>query len=312
MLFCAAGDVLLDRGCRMVTRNNGFDYLFEPVRSFIQSYDLAFCNLEGPLSSRKKPSIEKMRFCADSSSVEVLKRSGFDIYSIANNHMLDYGRRALMETRSILETNGLIGVGAGKNKNEAVAARIIETKGTKVAFLAFTTVSNYGTQLPENLPCPAIADSATVADEITKCRSRADIVIVSFHWGVEYSRLPSAEQIQLAHLSIDCGADLVIGHHPHVIQSIEKYKGKFILYSLGNFAFDQHKQEQRESIIFSCAFSDRKVEFPRIFPVIIPDRIYRPELAGCEDSIRITDRIKKLSKDFSTGFRDGDIEVYLE
>jgi gamma-polyglutamate biosynthesis protein CapA len=244
--------------------------------------------------------------------VEVLKRSGFDIFCLANNHILDYGRRALTETQDILASNGLVGIGAGNNKKEAASARIIKINSTTFAFLSYSAVPDFGEQLNENLPCPAIADSATIIAEIIKCRSISDFVIVTYHWGVEYSRLPAKKQIDIAHISIDNGADLVIGHHPHVIQGIEKYHGKFILYSLGNFVFDQHKQEQREAIIFSCTFHDRKVEFPCIYPIVIPDRIYRPEMAEYKDSIKITDRIKLLSQKFSTGFRDGDNEVFLE
>lgn len=310
--FCAAGDVLLDRGCRMMTRLHGFDYLFESVRDFVQSSDLALCNLEGPLSAKKRTSVENMRFCADSVYVEVLKRSGFDVFCLANNHILDYGRQALMETRNILEINGLAAVGAGKNKSEAASARLIQKNGYAFAFLAFAAVPYFGAGLNADLPCPAIADSATVRAEVEKCRPGADYVIVTFHWGVEYAARPNKEQMRLARLCIDSGADLVIGHHPHVIQSIEKYRGKFILYSLGNFVFDQHKPEQRESILFACTFRKGKVESPHVVPVIIPDRMYSPELAGCTDSIRITDRIKALSEGFAAVFRNGDTEVFLE
>jgi gamma-polyglutamate biosynthesis protein CapA len=309
--FCAAGDVLLDRGCGTKIRQHGYDYLFEQVGDFIRSSDLALCNLEGPLSVKKRETVERMRFCADSSSVEVLKRSGFDIFCLANNHILDYGRQTLLETRNILEINGLTEVGVGKNKAEAISPRIIRKNGCTIAFLAFAAVPYFGTGLDANLPCPAIADSVIVRAEIEKCRP-ADIVIVTLHWGVEYTSHPTGEQVKLAHLCIYSGADLVIGHHPHVIQSIEKYHGKFILYSLGNFVFDQHKQEQRESILFACTFRDGKVESPHIVPVIIQDGIYRPELAGCKDSIRINNRVKALSEGLGTVFRDGDTELYLE
>jgi gamma-polyglutamate biosynthesis protein CapA len=310
--FCAAGDVLLDRGCGTKIRQHGYDYLFESVGDFIKSRDLALCNLEGPLSVKKKKTVERMRFCADSSSVEVLKRSGFDIFCLANNHILDYGRQILLETRNILETNGLTAIGAGINKADAASPRLIQKKGCTIAFLDFAAVPYFGAGLDANLPCPAIADSGTVRAEVEKCRLAADIVVVTFHWGVEYATRPTKEQVNLARLSIDSGADLVIGHHPHVIQSIEKYHGKFILYSLGNFVFDQHKPEQRESILFTCTFREGKVESPHIVPVIIQDGAYRPELAGCNDSIRIDRRVKAISEGFGVEFRDGDTELFLE
>lgn len=310
--FCATGDVLLDRGCRTMIMRNGPDYLFGAVGDFINLQDLAFCNLEGPMSSRGKRAAKDIDFRADSTFVEVLKRSGFDIFSLANNHMLDYGREALSDTKSILEMNGLETVGAGANRSEALRARIVQRNGITFAFLAFVTVPQVGIKYREELPCPAMGDSSSFGAEIARVRKEADFVIVSFHWGVEYTPRPSKEQTRLAHYCIDHGADLILGHHPHVIQSIEKYRGKFILYSMGNFVFDQHKPIQRESMIFGCTFRDGKIESPYIYPAELPYRTFRPVFPDCASSIRISERVKAISKGFNTVFRDGDTVVYLE
>lgn len=310
--FCAAGDVLLDRGCRTMIRRHGYDYLFSGVSDFIRVRDISLCNLENPLSSRGKAPGNAITFRADSAFVEVLKWSGFDIYCLANNHILDCGPRALLDTRGILESNGLAAVGAGRNTDEAGAPLIVRRRGITFAFLAYVRVPGFGVPTADDRPRPAIADSAEIREGIARARVKADIVIVSFHWGVEYTPRPTAEQVNFAHLSIDSGADLVLGHHPHVIQSIEKYRGKFILYSLGNFVFDQHKQGQRESLLFCCGFRDGRIVSPHIIPVLLPLRSFRPVFPSCGETIRITDRVKAISRGYGVTFRDGDTVTYLE
>jgi len=310
--FCAAGDVLLDRGCRTMIRRNGYDYLFAGVGDFIRSQDLAFCNLENPISSRRKVSGTTITFRADSAFVEVLKRSGFNMFCLANNHILDCGPRAILDTRGILETNGLATVGAGGNEAEAGSPLIMRKRGMTFAFLAYVSVPGFKVRSSGERPGPAFADSARIIGELARLRGSADFIIVSFHWGVEYSPRPTAEQVNYAHLSIDHGADLVIGHHPHVIQSIEKYRGKYILYSMGNFVFDQHTTVQREAVLFGCGFRDGKVVAPYILPVLLPYRTFRPVFPGCGETISITSRVKEISRGYGVTFRDGDTATYLE
>jgi gamma-polyglutamate biosynthesis protein CapA len=310
--FCAAGDVLLDRGCRTMIRRQGYDYLFEGVGDYIRSRDLAFCNLECPLTPRGKRNGNAIAFRADSSYIEVLKRSGFDVFSLANNHILDYGSSALIDTRNILKANGLLPVGAGSNRAEADEPVFLTIRGTRLAFLAYVCVPGFGVVAPDKRPSPALADSASIREGIRAARKQADILIVSFHWGVEYTDRPTETQVGFAHLAVDEGADLVVGHHPHVIQSIEKYHGKFILYSLGNFVFDQHKPVQREALIFSCEFRGGGIVSPQIVPVLLPLRTFRPLFPECTDTIRISDRVREISKGFGVAFRDGDTATFLE
>jgi poly-gamma-glutamate synthesis protein (capsule biosynthesis protein) len=310
--FCAAGDVLLDRGCRTMIRRHGYDYLFARVGDFIHVQDLSLCNLENPVSYRGKAPGNAITFRADSAFVEVLKRSGFGIFCLANNHILDCGPRALLDTRGILESNGLAAVGAGRNADEAGAPLITRKRGMTFAFLAYVRVPGFGVRSADDRPRPAIADSTEIREGIARAHARADIVIVSFHWGVEYTPRPTAEQVNFAHFSIDSGADLVLGHHPHVIQSIEKYRGKFILYSLGNFVFDQHVPVQRESLLFCCGFRDRRIVSPHIIPVVLPPRSFRPVFPSCGETIRIMDRVKEISRGYGVTFRDSDTATYLE
>jgi poly-gamma-glutamate synthesis protein (capsule biosynthesis protein) len=148
--------------------------------------------------------------------------------------------------------------------------------------------------------------------ELARLRPETDIIIVSFHWGTEYVPRPGEEQVALAHFCIDHGADLILGHHPHVLQSIEKYRGKFILYSLGNFVFDQHRPLQRESMIFGCLFTEKGVESPYIYPIELPPGAFRPAFPDCPAAIRIGNRLQQISKGYGATFREGDVAIYPE
>ncbi|MCX6088956.1 MAG: CapA family protein, partial [Candidatus Atribacteria bacterium] len=134
--FCAAGDVLLDRGIRMAIERQGIHYPFSGVSPVVSSYDLAFCNLESPISDRGDPLGKQFVFRGDPRSVESLLGSGFTIFSLANNHTLDYGRKALTDTISLLKKKGLFPLGAGKTQSDARQSLIIEKNGLRFAFIA--------------------------------------------------------------------------------------------------------------------------------------------------------------------------------
>ncbi len=308
--FCAVGDILLDRGVRTVIEKEGVNYPFEKVTDFINTFDLAFCNLECPLSSRGDPLDKKFVFRADSSFIEGLVYSGFNVYSLANNHILDYGRQALIDTRNHLESRGFHTIGYGDNQDEASRARIIEINGMRFAFLAFVLRPLKGIEYSENLPGPAHTDLDGIIAELTKVENEADFTIVSFHWGQEYYPYPSIEQREYAYSSIDAGADLILGHHPHVLQGIEKYSGKFIFYSLGNFVFDQSKLKCRQSMILVCSFKKKQLSSLHIVPVIIEN--CQPYFAQGEDFEGILRRITKISESSLVHFRlseDGDYVI---
>jgi len=226
--------------------------------------------------------------------------------------MLDYGQNALLDTRRILNEHGFFSVGSGNSADEAREAVIIEKRGMKIAFLTYVDVPGFGPIRATDRPVPAFMDTLALKEKISGARAVADIIIVSPHWGIEYTDRPSERQVAYAHLAIDSGADIVIGHHPHVLQSIEKYRGKFIIYSLGNFVFDQHHQPERESALFTCVMRDGKITSPCIVPVVLPERTFRPVFPGCDDAKRLLERVKKISDGFGVTFRDGDSVLFLE
>lgn len=237
-----AGDVMFDRGVKSsVNRNFSGDYryLTRLINKETQKADAFFVNLEGAISNQGNDTGKKYSFRFDPESILALQNAGVDIVSLANNHALDWGRLALCDSVSRLREVGIQHVGAGCNSFEA--EQMVENiyAGTSVGFLAFTEFDTYGKATLDKAGLSEFS-RANMSNRIEELRQNGtDIVIVSIHWGQEYNNRSSVSQRELAHFLIDSGASLIIGHHPHVIQEIEKYKDGWIYYSLGNFIFDQ-------------------------------------------------------------------------
>lgn len=269
--FCAVGDILLDRGVKKTTVKFGKEYPFECVKKIIRQHDLAMFNLESPLSLPKDcfPLKKRYSFRGDTEFAEILRNSGFNIASVANNHSIDCGKPALLKTMEYLIKANIVPSGAGENQESALKPAIIVKNGQVTAVFSFLAFLLEATPYNINQAYPAFSDIKMLCDNIRKIRRYVDNVIVSFHWGEENSTKPTSRQIEYAHKVVDIGADLVIGHHPHVLQSIEKYKNKYIFYSLGNFVFDQKKQKQKETVIFTCKLENGNINNVALHPIEI-------------------------------------------
>lgn len=297
LTLCAVGDILLDRGIRTRIRRNGVNYPFNNISHFIRMYDLAFCNLECSVSSNGKPLNKKYCFNAKPEYFKGIKNAGFNIISIANNHTLDWGYSAFLQTKKIIEDSELFAVGGGRDQAEARSPTIVESKNIKIAFLGYISPYLLGGTYPKDKPSPGSAYPNDIVKEIKKVRDLVDYVVVSLHWGVEYQEEPTKRQVNFAHRLIDEGADLILGHHPHVLQRIENYKDKYIVYSLGNFVFDQHHSYQKQSIIFCCHFQKEGITRAYFIPVLLAD--FRPRIALGKDAETIFNKIKRLSEPYS-------------
>ncbi len=239
--FAFAGDIMLARGVKYsVDKNFGGDFskLFENLTSLKDS-DIFFANLEGPVSDVGKDLHNLYSFRMDPKVLPVLKNAGIDIVSFANNHVGDWGRSAFDDSRHRLDATGILYTGSGDNYEKATEPTIIEKNGIKIGFLGFTDVGPEWLAATENQSGVLLANDPDLPSIIKNASEQVDILITSFHWGIEYSE-HNARQTTLAHTAIDNGAKLVIGHHPHVIEATENYKDGLIAYSLGNFIFDQY------------------------------------------------------------------------
>ena len=255
------GDIMLSRGIEdVMEKNNDWRYPFLRTADFLRNADLTFGNLEGPISKNGTKMGSIYSFEADPQSVEGLLYSGFDVLSVANNHIWDYGAEAFGDTLKILKDNGISYIGGGSSYDEAHQPVVREIKGTKIAYLGYTNLLPQSLGLKSSKPAVAFPDEDQIILDIQKAKALANIVIVSFHWGEEYETHHNSFQENLAHTAIDAGADLIVGHHPHVVQEVEKYNGGYIAYSLGNFVFDQNFSEDTKSgLLLTATLKDKKI-----------------------------------------------------
>ncbi len=253
----AVGDIFLQ------ARKN--KHPFEAVRGLFIDKDILFGNLETVLSNRGKEIEKAVSIHTSPDKVKFLKESGFDILNIANNHIMDLGWEGFNDTLEVLNQNGLRFIGAGNRKFNQPDI-IIERKGIKFGFLGYC---EYGFKnCKEDLFINKV-DENVITTQIKNLKLKSDIIIISLHWGTENVFYPSLAQIKLARNLIDAGAILVLGHHPHVVQGIERYKNGLIVYSLGNFQFVTGREKNRKSIILSVEINQNGIEDYKIIPAKI-------------------------------------------
>jgi poly-gamma-glutamate synthesis protein (capsule biosynthesis protein) len=248
------GDIMLSRNVGDIISREGPEFPFANVHDILQRGDITMGNLESPISGLNTTVCEKSDtgFCfkASPDSIQGLSYAGFDIMTVANNHALDYKPEVLNDTLTRLSAAGIGYTGAQQSRDEHIPrALILKDRGMNVGFLGFNDIGTSRNIM--SYPQPWNASEENVVRGVKKAREEADIVVVNFHFGEEYNFTHSLRQEKLAHLAADAGATVIIGHHPHVIQDIEVYKGSIIAYSLGNFIFDQKGKSQKEGSILT-------------------------------------------------------------
>lgn len=257
------GDIMLDRGVLSSVNKNfngNFSELFKNVTE-LKNADILFGNLEGPVSDVGNNVGSKYSFRMNPSVLTTLKDVGFNILSFANNHVGDWNVSAFNDTLKRLGENNILATGAGINKDYAAIPVIIEKNGIRFGFLGFSDVGPNWMEAKENKPGILLASDPNFSSIIKTAKENTDVLIVSIHFGEEYEEIHNKKQENLAHLAIDAGADMIIGHHPHVIQDIEYYKEKPIFYSLGNFIFDQYfSKETMRGMVVMATFDGKELK----------------------------------------------------
>lgn len=288
---------------------------FNKVAPYLSKSDINFCNLEAPIIDKGRPIAGKENVYLSSypSMAQALKQAGINLVSLANNHMLDYGWDAIAETIDRLNQVGIRHSGAGKNLTEARKPALIEKKGMKVGLLSYTTNLNLPMGFIANETRPGlnpirtspfflpdhvnIEDIKAMQEDIVKWHKETDFLAVSCHWGVsdQGTETVARHQEAIGHYAIDAGADLVLGHHSHALQPVEIYKGKAIVYSLGNFSI-WGRVYQSESIIFQCNFSkSHKIHEYKFLPLYI-NKNKEPEVFSPDEQNgkKVIDLMRKL------------------
>jgi hypothetical protein len=243
-----AAEVLDRKGEDGVSTNHGgYGALFDGVREELSRADLAFANLETPIAARPPHTPRPFVFNAPAVLIPALREAGVDVVSFANNHVYDQGREGFAQTLTALDAGGLPYLGAGATCEEARRARVFEANGVRVAMLGATRLYNDKPERQKGDPCSFAFDEKAALSEVAAAREAgADFVVLSIHWGVEYATSPRQEEIDLAHRLLDGGVDVILGHHPHVLQPVEIYEaadGRItaVAYSLGNFISNQSR-----------------------------------------------------------------------
>ena len=269
---------------------NGTSYFFQNVRSILEADDATFANFEGTLTTETARESKEYAFKGDPSYTQILTDGSIDVVTLANNHSSDYGAKSLTDTEEALDAAGIdycIG--------DKIAVK--EVNGIPTAFIGVYVLND------------GMAREEQVKQTIAAAKQQgAKLVIVAFHWGTEKAAEPDETQKSLAHTAIDCGADLVVGHHPHVLQAIEYYKGKYIAYSLGNFCFGGNSApSDMDTMIFQQTFTIEKGEVQAAAAAtVVPCSIsstagyndYQPTPTEGDASASVIDRLNTMSANY--------------
>jgi poly-gamma-glutamate capsule biosynthesis protein CapA/YwtB (metallophosphatase superfamily) len=310
------------------------DSIFASVRPFLEQATILIGNSEYPLTDRGQPwpgKREPIRR-TDPRIAQVLHGAGFTAVSLSNNHAMDYGVEGIHQTMEVLDASGVAHAGAGRTDKEAHTPIIIEKEGVRIALLSYTSVFFPGysatetrsgiatvrveTQYrptPWSLDTPGVPLAAitipdpgnvlTMTQDVKLARATADVVIVSWHWGIPITaghRGVLSYQQELGHAAIDAGADLVFGHHPHVLQGIEKYHGRVIFHSLSHFAMDAPRVHvEPDSLLVDCVIQDGHLGQVGFHPVLFNSGL-DPQIATGDQRMEIFTKLQQLSAPFGT------------
>jgi poly-gamma-glutamate synthesis protein (capsule biosynthesis protein) len=270
LLLLAGGDVSFGRlAGQMLLKNPQHDF-FSTLSGWFASADVRFANLEGPLSDQKGETVSpanNLVFTGPPEGAPALARAGFTIVSTANNHAWDYGKNALFETMEHLRGAGVSYAGTGRDRSEAYRAVIVDRGGFRLALLAVTDIWNQGLLAKHpGAEYVAGADEKQLAEAVRALRadSSIDAIAVSHHGGSEYVDEPLQRTRAILRAAMDAGADVVIGHHPHVIQGVEWRNGRAILYSLGNLLMRMHSDYPATELGFLARITFRRGARPAV------------------------------------------------
>ncbi len=333
----ACGDILLSRTPGKRASEQGYRFLFTGVKDLVSSADIAFANLESPASYLGTPypgKPENITFRADPATLFGVAWAGFDILSMANNHMNDYGPKALAETLDYIDLLGMRHCGAGIDAEDARAPAVIDRDGVRFVFLGYaepiwSVVAarsgvaakayartearlSYGRLSPRPSDIAdasrsgiAPMETGAILADIRRIRATLapDYLFVSLHWGEELQHMPGEPQRTLARAIIDAGATAVLGHHPHVPQSLERYHDGLIIYSLGNFVFDMASGQTYDSAAVRIVVAGGRLSHADIIPIVIERTTYRPVIAPAAEAARRLADLQRWSNSTHTDIR---------
>jgi len=314
----AGGDFICARDFHKTVEDNGPYYSFIKVKEHLKNSDISFANLECVVSDTatlRSSDPNKVNYNAPSSIMPALKNSGFDIFSIANNHTFDLGKKGLSDLRDHLKEANLLFGGAGKDAKEAEKPLIIKVNGLKTAFLFYnSTGSNFCAKKKRaGYNCMPVYKKKKSLEKLKKDLQKvkgADLIVLSIHWGKNYKSEPVQEHIDFAHAAIDAGVDAILGHSSHIFQGIEVYKNRPILYDMGDVFLKKADNWDTRSFIYDLVVENSKIKSVELLPIFMNDT----QIRFAEGMIAndIISRFYKYSKRFKTKIRRKGHQMIIE
>src|SRR5712664_3600799 len=296
----AVGDIMLGGRAKKAVAEFGPDYPFDGVLPLLRTAPFVLGNLEGPFAEKARRQQRNFSYRVDVSLASSLRRAGINVVTLANNHLIDCGRSGVLETLDALSNTNVFALGAGTNKRTAHEPVILQAGAMRIGLLGYYW--NRRTAATADRPGSAMDPPEALEADIRGLREHADRIVVTFHWGVPYERGPSPEERAKARFAVDCGADAVVGHHPHIVQPFEIYRGCPIFYSVGNFAFGSGNS-RAEGLLVGLRFEDYKTA-ANIYPLYVKNRDlrvnYQPKVLAGRAAERVLTEMMKISSDSAT------------
>ncbi|MBZ0265842.1 CapA family protein [bacterium] len=269
------GDIFLGNWAVDFLEKHGTDYPFGGTQEILTSANLVIGNLESALIESGEKFVDKTYVLKSPPTVaKALKQANIGAVTLANNHILDFGIESLQETMKNLDEAGVHHFGAGISKEDALMPYIYEHENLSFAFHGFSATFPEEFWASDSTGGTAFPFDEDLRTAIAQSVANHDVVIAVFHWGAEKRETPKDYQVDLAHLCIDLGVDLVVGHHPHVAQSIEMYNGVPILYSLGNYTFASYSETAKVGLLARAEFQNDSLTAVEVIPI----NVYNAEL----------------------------------
>lgn len=268
-------------GLRTRLERKSFHNIFKHVQSYFKTADIVFGNLEVVLSDYglNRDSLSSYQMRGKNEFISHITQSGINVLNIANNHILQHGSKPFWETVNALNENGICVVGMAEENGINCKPGYLNVRGKEFLFLGYCFVSE---KYYKGRSLYAPGTKKAIISDIKRYKKADNHVICSFHWGKEFIDYPSKKQMDFAKSIIDAGCDLILGHHPHVIQGVEIYRNRPIFYSLGNFLFDMSWNKRcKKGLTTFLSFENGNISVKKILPVI-PNDHYEPLLGGAE------------------------------
>jgi poly-gamma-glutamate synthesis protein (capsule biosynthesis protein) len=259
------GDIIFGNGVRQIAQAHGIGYLFEKVAPILRNADWTVLNMEGCISTRGAPLEKEYTFRAPPELAPYLRLAGVSMVSLGNNHSMDYGKVALLDTMEHLWRAGVWWAGAGVSRQTVAQPVYVDFGGIRVALLSFTAV------VPRDFPAgdqtPGVATLSDILPVLPVARDNADVLIAIPHWGDEGKTQPNAKQTRIARTLANAGVDLIVGHHPHVVQGYARVGKTQVFYSVGNFIHTPRSTLSRQAVLVEAELNKRGAVNLRTIPL---------------------------------------------